>query len=93
MPYTVEANAVAVPVRTYLNECVVAGRFLHYCRECGNCQYREGRTFFFSSNKAWERYPCRSMRKGWNSAALFRYRPMYMLGRTCGDASPFGERR
>lgn len=37
MPYTVEANAVAVPVRTYLNECVVAGRFLHYCRECGNC--------------------------------------------------------
>jgi|L1105metagenome_2_1110790.scaffolds.fasta_scaffold43269_1 hypothetical protein len=37
MPYTVEANAVAVPVRTYLNECVVAGRFLHYCRECSNC--------------------------------------------------------
>ncbi|WP_432490175.1 cysteine-rich small domain-containing protein [Flavonifractor plautii] len=32
-------------------------------------QYREGRTFSFSSNKAWERYPCRSMQKGWNSAA------------------------
>ncbi|WP_366485912.1 MULTISPECIES: cysteine-rich small domain-containing protein [Oscillospiraceae] len=32
-------------------------------------QYREGRTFSFSSNKAWERYPCRAMRKGWNSAA------------------------
>ena len=69
MPYTVEANAVAVPVRTYLNECVVAGRFLHYCRECGNCNTGKAGTFSFSSNKAWERYPCRSMRKGWNSAA------------------------
>ena len=46
MPYTVEANAVAVPVRTYLNECVVAGRFLHYCRECGNCNTGKAGRFF-----------------------------------------------
>ncbi|ERI76151.1 hypothetical protein HMPREF0239_02286 [Clostridium sp. ATCC BAA-442] len=31
--------------------------------------------------------------EGMELSRLFRYRPMYMLGRACGDASPFGERR
>lgn len=57
MSYTVEANDVAVPVRTYLNECVDVERFLQYCRECGNYDRRWScPPFHFPPLQLWRQY-------------------------------------
>lgn len=68
MPYTVEANAVAV-LKNLSEQCVVAGRFLHYYRSVATA-IPEGRTFSFSSNKAWD-HPA-AYAEGMELSRLFR---------------------